>query len=339
VPFSLAREELARLWREVRGPATTPARAAIAVALGLLAGAPPFAGARLAALFLACVWCRLDTRIALGASLGVLFARRFWPLPALGTVLGVLAIAGAVFALLSILPRFAPPPPYRLPAAAPSLVAAVERVATRYASPESPRPTERARFHWVRWKLLGDPVAGLVAELASGALLDLGTGRGQLALLLLELGRVSRVHGLDWDEAKIAEASRAAEGYAARFVRADARTAAFEAADTVLLVDLLHYFRVEEQDAILARAAAAVRPGGRILVREADLDSGWRSAVTLLEERFFTTIRMNRGERVRFRRAGDLAARLEAAGLRCELRSASQGTPFSNVLLIGERTS
>jgi hypothetical protein len=92
-----------------------------------------------------------------------------------------------------------------------------------------------------------------------------------------------------------------------------------------------------EQDAILARAAAAVRPGGRLLVREADLDSGWRSVVTLVEERFFTTIRMNRGEHVRFRRARDLAVRLEAAGLRCEVRPASQGTPFSNVLLIGER--
>jgi SAM-dependent methyltransferase len=177
----------------------------------------------------------------------------------------------------------------------------------------------------------------LVAGLASGSLLDVGTGRGQLPILLLELGRVSSARGIDWDDDKIAAAQRAAYGLNASFTRSDARTAVFEAADTVLLIDLLHYFTIEEQDAILERAAAAVRPGGRILVREADSDAGWRSAVTLLEERFFTSVRVNRGDRVCFRPARDLAARLEAAGLRCEVRRAWGKMPFSNVLVIGAR--
>jgi SAM-dependent methyltransferase len=216
-------------------------------------------------------------------------------------------------------------------------VAAVERVAARYASADSPRAAERALFHWVRTKLLGDPVAKLVAELASGSLLDVGTGRGQLPLLLLLLGRVSRVRGVDWDARKIAAAARAAEGLDASFARGDARTAPLEPSDTVLLIDLLHYFTVEEQDAILDRAAAAVRPGGRILVREADADAGWRSVTTLWEERLFTLLRVNRGERLRFRPARELAARIEAAGLACEIRPASAGTPFSNVLVVGRR--
>jgi SAM-dependent methyltransferase len=226
-----------------------------------------------------------------------------------------------------------------LPADAPPWVTAVERVAARYASPVSPRPAERALFHWVRTKLLGDPVAKLVAEHASGSLLDVGTGRGQVALLLLLLGRVSRVHGIDWDAGKIAAASRAAEGLDASFARGDARTAPFEPADTVLLVDVLHYFTVPEQNAILDRAAAAVRPGGRILVREADAGAGWRSVTTLWEERVFTLLRVNRGERLRFRAPGELVARLEAAGLACEVRPAWAGTPFSNVLVVGRRSS
>ena len=41
---------------------------------------------------------------------------------------------------------------------------------------------------------------------------------------------------------------------------------------------------------------------------------------TLAEERFFTLIRFNRGERVRFRPAREIAARLEAAGMSCETR-------------------
>jgi SAM-dependent methyltransferase len=338
VPFSFAREELARIYRELRGPATTPGRTAVAVALGLLAGAPPFAAARMAVLVLACIWSQLDARVALGASLAALLARRLLPLPTLVTSLGVPGIALGAFAALALLPRPPAPPPYRLPDTAPPWVAAVERVAMRYASPLSARAIERVRFHWVRWKLLADPVAKLVAGVATGTLLDVGTGRGQIPLLLLDLGRVSRAHGIDWDEGKIAAAVRAADGLEASFDRADARAASFEPADTVLLIDLLHYFTIEEQDAILARAAAAVRPGGRILVREADVGAGWRSVATFLEEHFFTFLRVNRGERVRFRSAREIMARLEAAGLRCEVCAASSGTPFSNVLVMGERT-
>ena len=117
----------------------------------------------------------------------------------------------------------------------------------------------------------------------------------------------------------------------------DARTADVPPSDTVLLIDLLHYFTVEEQDAILRRAAGAVRVGGRLLVREADTERGWRSWMTLLEEKVFTTLRFNRGERVKFRASKDLAAVMEAEGLSVEIVPAWGKTPFSNVLLIGTR--
>jgi 2-polyprenyl-3-methyl-5-hydroxy-6-metoxy-1,4-benzoquinol methylase len=193
------------------------------------------------------------------------------------------------------------------------------------------------RFHWVRTKLLTDPVSKLVAEIASGSLLDVGTGRGQLPLLLLCLGRVSRTQGIDWDSGKIAAATTAAAGLPASFTRADARSSAFEPADTVLLIDLLHYFTPEEQDAILERAAVAVRPGGRIVVRDADADAGWRAWVTVLQERFLRVLHLKRGERVRIRPARELVARLEAAGLTCRVQPAWGSLPFANVLIVGER--
>ncbi|MBL8741516.1 MAG: DUF2062 domain-containing protein, partial [Myxococcales bacterium] len=96
-------------------------------------------------------------------------------------------------------------------------------------------------------------------------------------------------------------------------------------------------FTIPEQDEILLRAAMAVRPGGRLLVREADTDRGLRSTMTLLEEKVFTALRFNRGERVKFRRAQDLTAVMERAGLEVEVRPAWGKTPFSNVLFIGRR--
>ena len=263
-----------------------------------------------------------------------------------------LALAGGAltFAFLSVTRRLrptgAPPEPYRLPPDAPPWVHAVERVAARYAPADGATAAERSRFHYVRTKLLGDPVARLVADLegetagALGEVLDIGTGRGQLPILLVELGRATAARGVDWDAEKVEAGRKAAAAGVAlpvALVQGDARTAEVAPADTVLLIDLLHYFTIEEQDAILRRAAAAVRPGGRILVREADTERGLRSAVTLLEERIFTGVRFNRGERVRFRPAREIVARLEEAGLACEVRPAWGKTPFSNVLVVGRR--
>ncbi len=241
-------------------------------------------------------------------------------------------------------------PRYRLPDEAPPWFHAVERVAGRYAPADGATAAERSRFHYVRTKLLGDPIAKLIADVAGdtpgslGEIADIGTGRGQLPILLLELGRATKAWGVDWDADKIAAAVKAAasprdDGAAlpVAFFAGDARTCDPPAADTVLLIDLIHYFRIEEQDAILARAAAAVRPGGRLLVREADTERGLRSFATLLEELVFTALRFNRGERVKLRPAREIVARLEAAGLACSIQPAWGKTPFSNVLIIGAR--
>ena len=265
-----------------------------------------------------------------------------------------LAVVGGslVFGILSgkrwLFPRRSatPPKPYQLPENAPPWVKAVERVASRYAPPEDSTPAQRTRFHYVRVKLLGDPVAKLIADIAGdapgvlGEVFDVGTGRGQLPILLVELGRATRARGVDWDLPKIEDARAAAATppvVDGEFMQGDARTAPIDPADTVLLIDIIHYFKIEEQNAILARAADAVRPGGRIIVREADTERGWRSKATLLEERIFTLLRFNRGERVCFRPAREVVAILEERGITCKMEPAWGKTPFSNVLIIGER--
>ncbi|WP_437568898.1 DUF2062 domain-containing protein [Sorangium sp. So ce542] len=320
-------------------------------------------------------WLRLHEKMSWAQALSEFPEYMLLGAPVVGLALAALG-GGLVFALVALKRRRAPSlqrggmEPYRLPEDAPPWVHAIERVAARYSPQEGATPAQRTRFHYVRFKLLGDPVARLIADIAGdrpgalGEVLDIGTGAGQLPILLLELGRAARVRGFDWDRAKIEDARRASGGdpgaplppspsppgssgeppaphaappLAAEFWCADAREAELGDADTVLLIDLLHYFRVEEQDAILRRAAAAVRPGGRLLVREADTERGLRSSITLLEERIFTALRFNRGERVRFRPAREIVALLEQLGFSCETRPAWGKTPFSNVLIVGTR--
>jgi uncharacterized protein (DUF2062 family)/2-polyprenyl-3-methyl-5-hydroxy-6-metoxy-1,4-benzoquinol methylase len=382
--FSLWREELKRAWGELRGPGTTPGRAAASVALGLFVGSLPIFGCHTLLVLALCVYFQLDAAVAWAVSnvsnpffapalltaevqIGAWLCtgaplrldltrtgamRHFIGYLCLGSPLAglVLALFGGAttYAVASLLPKRSTRCPYRLPTDAPPWVKAVERVATRFASPLGSTYRERTVFHYARTKLLGDPVAKLVANLASdepsgfGTLLDIGTGRGQLPLLLIELGLASSARGFDWDRGKIADAQRAAEGNGsppvdATFSECDMRATAFEPADTVLLIDVLHYVSISEQNAILDRAAAAVRPGGRLLVREADSKRGWRSLLTLAEECIFTLARVNRGERLRFRSAEEIARRVEAGGLGCTIRPAWGRTPFSNVLVVGRR--
>lgn len=392
--FSLFREELRRVWKDLRGGALTPRRAAISVALGLFIGSQPIFGCHTPLVIAICLWFQLDAAVAwiasnvsnpffapflmtgevqVGAYLregtflhldqevmrdGFQVISKFAGYLFLGSPFVGLALAGAGAALTfggvaakrSIWPADGKREPYRLPDNAPPWVKAVERTASRYVPPEDSTPQQRTRFHYVRVKMLSDPIALMLAEYARsvpgglGELCDIGTGAGQLPILLHELGLCGRVHGADWDEAKIEDAKAAARGRGedpppldASFWKADARDADLPPSDTVLLIDLLHYFKPEEQEKILRNAASAVRPGGRILIREADTERGWRSTMTLAEERLFTLVRFNRGERVRFLPASARVKILEEMGFSCEVRPAWGKTPFSNVLILGTR--
>ena len=209
---------------------------------------------------------------------------------------------------------------------------AIARTARRFALADA----RRATFHYVLQKLRRDPCVSAIHDLGPlGDVVDLGCGRAQLDVFLLESGAARSVRGFDWDARKIAIGARAAEGLAASFERGDVRTAEAAPADTVLLVDVLHYFRPEEQDALLARAAGLVRDGGRLVVRTPTTAAGWRSTLTLLVERISTAIRFNRGEGVVFRDvAAELVPVLDAAQMTSSVVPCWRGTPFANVLLV-----
>lgn len=392
--FSLFREELKRVWRDLRGGALTPRRAALSVALGIFIGSQPIFGCHTPLVIGFCLWFQLDAALAWVASNvsnpffapflltaevqvggylrtgtllhldkevmrdGVAAFSQFAGYMFLGAPFVGLALAaagstvtfGAVALKRAIWPADGKRTPYRLPDNAPAWNKAVERTAARYVPPEDSTPQQRTRFHYVRVKLLMDPIALMLAELGRsfegglGELCDIGTGAGQLPILLHELGLAGHIHGVDWDAAKIEDATAAAKGRGedpppllAHFFKGDARDAELPPSDTVLLIDLLHYFKPEEQEKILRNAAGAVRPGGRILIREADTERGFRSFMTLAEERFFTLVRFNRGERVRFLPASARTKILEEMGFACEVRPAWGKTPFSNVLIIGTR--
>ncbi len=209
-----------------------------------------------------------------------------------------------------------------------ALDAALRRAGDRYGG---------AAGHYVRAKIASDPVVREVASIGRlGEVADVGCGRGQMLVALLETAAATRGVGFDWDAAKIEVARAAAAGLPATFESGDILVHTIAACDTVLLIDVLHYLTDTEQDDLLCRAAAAARQ--RVVVRELDPHCGWRSRVARVHEAVVTGLGINRGARIRVRPVSAITSALEAGGFTVSVAPCWGTTPFANVLIVGTRT-
>jgi uncharacterized protein (DUF2062 family)/trans-aconitate methyltransferase len=261
-------------------------------------------------------------------------------------MLGTLAIGGGLAVILSLLTWWVA----RRRRAHPRQEALLEKAALPYLD------TGMLNWEFVRGKLRHDPLYFNVVKRgvlpSTGRLLDLGCGRGILFSLLLA-ARAQAEAG-DYPEGwalppcglsffgiegrpKVAAAARQALSGRAEIVNEDLRTAGFPAADVVLLLDVLHYLPAADQEALLAKAVAALAPGGLLLIRDADAGAGWRFTATRLQERFSALLRRHRKQRFHYRSATEWTRLLQALELAVDVRPMGMGTPYANVLLAGRK--
>jgi SAM-dependent methyltransferase len=201
-----------------------------------------------------------------------------------------------------------------------------DRIAARY-----PSGFLRA---YVRAKVRMDPVYAAVFErirATSDPVLDVGCGVGILAAYLRARGFGAAIRGIDHDERKVAVARRVLED--ATFEVGDARTA-IGAGGTVVLLDLLHYFRSGDQAAILGAAAAHAKT---VIIRDAVRDGSWRYRLTYAQETFSRAVRWLRAERLHFPTREEIVrpfAKFEA-----EVVPLYGRTPFNNYLFVFRRSN
>ena len=203
-------------------------------------------------------------------------------------------------------------------------------VASRIAAPY-PSAFLRA---YVRAKVRIDPVYAAVFERiaeSTDPLLDVGCGVGVLAAYLRARGVVAPIRGIDHDERKIAVARRVVHD--ATFEVADAR-AAIASDGTVVLLDLLHYFRSEDQAAILGAAASNART---VIIRDAVRDGSWRYRLTYAQETFSRAVRWLRAERLHFQTRDEIMRPF--AKFDAEVVPLYGRTPFNNYLFVFRRSS
>lgn len=211
---------------------------------------------------------------------------------------------------------------------------AFDDVAERY------RPCGRRAYHYVKAKLNRDPVCRdmvvLAGEKQFGDVIDVGCGRGQLGIALLEASLARSVLGLDCQIMHLEQARAAASGLAYRAETTDlSLVQSMPQSDTVLLIDVLYQLDTLTQHGLLQAAAQSARE--RIIIRTLDPERGLRSALTLGIERLLRRISPHAGAHVNALPVTQLISVLSARGFTVAATPCWRGTPFSNVLLIARR--
>lgn len=204
----------------------------------------------------------------------------------------------------------------------------------------------------VRAKLRHDPVYRFLLRSThwppAGRLVDLGCGRGLLLAAVLaaqELAaeerwpedwspppRLDELVGVEVSESA-ARSAQVALGEEAEILRADLRTVAVPPGDVIALLDVLHYLAAAEQDDLIGHVAAALAPGGLVLIREADAGGGVRFLLTRLQERLSSWARLEFARRFSYRTTAEWQELLARHGLESESEPMARGTPFANVLI------
>jgi SAM-dependent methyltransferase len=225
--------------------------------------------------------------------------------------------------------------------------------ALRDAATEPYRSAGRFAWHFARGKLGWDPVfrhllnEGLIAPRAR--VLDIGCGQGLLASLLRACAILhqqghwpshwaaapvaARFTGIELMPIDVRRA-KAALGDTAEFVCGDMRHTPFPEVDAVVILDVLHYITVPEQNEVLARVRRALPAGGTLLLRVGDAASKRGFMASQWVDAIVTFVRGHRVAPQFGRTLADWIAHLESIGFDVRSEPMSSGTPFANVLLV-----
>jgi len=174
-----------------------------------------------------------------------------------------------------------------------------------------------------------------------GHVLDLGCGYGMATHWLACYTDRRTFLGVDYDEDKIRVARRTAPNHPRiHFEKQDLLNWEYPACDTILLLDVLHYWTPEKQQWILSQARRALRPGGQLVLREAARSESGEHRRVDFWERIATRLGHNKTEEgLHFQSLAQIEAALHSAGF-CQWEIKREAGRNSNLLLIAslERT-
>jgi SAM-dependent methyltransferase len=222
-------------------------------------------------------------------------------------------------------------------------------------------PAGKFAMHFARGKLSGDPVfreilqRGLIAS--DTHLVDIGCGQGLLSAWLLAAGHMASdtdwplhwgaaprnvtVQGIELMPSDVERAKTALKAHADRFAFqvGDMCSTAFDKAQTVAILDVLHYVPYAAQEDVLARVRDALLPNGLLILRIGDAAGGWGFKVSNWVDSVVFFMRGHKSSRLYCRSLSEWTSVLQKIGFEVETKPMSEGTPFSNVLMLARLRS
>ena len=143
-------------------------------------------------------------------------------------------------------------------------------------------------FLHLRWWLT--PYKRMAAYVPkSGKVLDVGCGHGLLAMELAISEPNRSVLATDHDVARIDLARQAGKNINnLQFEVSTGSPVTDEKFNAIIMIDFLHYFSPEQQDAMIAKAFANLENGGWLLAREVNQQGGLVSKLNQLYEKMAT---------------------------------------------------
>ncbi len=179
-----------------------------------------------------------------------------------------------------------------------------------------------------------------------GLVLDLGCGRGvflALAACAQNLGMGDGKRGAKPSlmgvepRPDLAESARLALSGQAEIITGDLRHAALPPCRMAVLLDVLLWMELEEQDKLLERLAATLENGGRLILREPDAGAFGHLLALRLWASFSGLLGRGPSYRLHTRSGEEWKRRLESLGLQVERLPTESRAGFSKVLLLARK--
>jgi ubiquinone/menaquinone biosynthesis C-methylase UbiE len=191
-------------------------------------------------------------------------------------------------------------------------------------------------YSWGRFLILRQRFLDEIGQYLpdTGTILDIGCGFGLFSLYYAQLLPEARFRGLDVNARRVAIATEAARrlglanaGYAVGDAREYRATDGQHAA--AYMLDIVHHIPTETVEPLLAELHKAIRPGGRLIVKDVDTQPAYK--------RWFThalDLLMSPGGEIHYWPAGELHAVLQRIGFRVYRHLMVDILPYPHVLFV-----
>jgi 2-polyprenyl-3-methyl-5-hydroxy-6-metoxy-1,4-benzoquinol methylase len=197
-----------------------------------------------------------------------------------------------------------------------------------------------ARAH-VRVRWATSPFRAVAAEVPeSGRILEVGCGHGLLSLYLALTSPAREVLGVDVDDDKLKAGRTAAArgGLHATFDRMEGDRLPDGPWDAIAIVDVLYLLSADDQLALLGACAAALGPGGTLVVKEMAPVPRWKATWNRLQETAAVRVLgITEGNELTFLPPAELAGAMAATGLTVHDRPLHRRYPHPHHLVVGRR--